>query len=815
MRDITELPRDIFLIIILNLPPRACLVCRSVSRQWFATFTSDDVSRVLLRFTAPRCRELRLEAAAKLLSSSSPSDLAILPNNVRVELKCIAQASHHNNWASIFAGVAQRYHNLRKAKHRAIEKLNTAGEGGGQFSFRGVATWNRFLRWEDDTDKFHYPDPAWWYSQEDGILVYPVEKTAAESGPARGYQYQIYDPCAGLYALVPFDVRQKHIRRVRLAQGVLIFEWAEELPYHQLNDREVVHRHFVTAFDVVRIPTTAFASPMAGKRGVLAGDGLWTWRVNFRSEWKLHFLGLPLNDSDRFFSAHTATHYAVYFWQPNRSLYNDDPIEQLAVWDISSSSPYRPSEDQLKKDGSGSKRPTAGDRTLSTTTPTGLWNGANGNSTPIPTDTATTTTTTTTAADSSSTVLSNEISSLAAATAGPQVIRRMAWSELDFYGLRQRDKPSLRNLALDDHNLYVVEEEHRWANGQHSSMSPPRAHMVRCTGIPIVPFSCHYSFPPHENPSVNGEGLLSSLGGIGEPEEPKPNNDTSPAVVSTIIDGPVYGPAWVDSCGGDRDDVNMSFCRRVFDCGAAVGFSPRRYTPQEIAEAERFQGPLGMSVWEWKKIAALRWNRLAEGAWPWTTVDSAKCSLPTPAADPLTLHALLLRGWPVRWAPCWRHEDFPHLTVAEMADFAAGVRIAARHLFWMAHMSVFVRPNKITVRRRPPPVGPTATEPTMDKEGSGSSSTVANNNNSNDDDDDDILPCRHPKPVKSPKCAKCGTGFGWICEQCRTGVDLLQDVDFPNASFWWDELLAKGHISGDERWVIGEDKKGRITIVRF
>lgn len=31
----------------------------------------------------------------------------------------------------------------------------------------------------------------------------------------------------------------------------------------------------------------------------------------------------------------------------------------------------------------------------------------------------------------------------------------------------------------------------------------------------------------------------------------------------------------------------------------------------------------------------------------------------------------------------------------------------------------------------------------------------------------------------------------------------------------WGELMAKGYIAGDERWILGEDEKGFITIVRF
>ncbi|KAJ4297198.1 hypothetical protein N0V88_004116 [Collariella sp. IMI 366227] len=224
--------------------------------------------------------------------------------NLVAELRDVAD--HPPDWPSTFAEVARRYYHLNRAKARVVEKLETAQnarDNGSVFSFCGVAPWNRFLRLNDKTSEFHYPDPVWSYSQEDGVLVYPTTIGAdggLSSGWCEGHGYHVLD-----------------LSSVRLAQGVLIIEWAEEMPYHQLNDREVVHRHFVTAFDVIRKP--ALTAPEQ------------TWTVKFRSEWKLHFLGLPLNRSDRFFSAHTTTHYAVYFWQPNRSLYQDDPIEQLAA----------------------------------------------------------------------------------------------------------------------------------------------------------------------------------------------------------------------------------------------------------------------------------------------------------------------------------------------------------------------------------------------------------------------------------------------------------------------------------------------------
>ena len=709
MRDITELPHDLFLLVIYYLSPRTCVLCRRVSRQWLAAFSDDAISLLLLRWNFPKCREMRLAAAVAATAASrsdSPETTAVCQRGLGVEATVFA--NHHRcpgQWAATFVDVARRYHHLRHARPWTVEKLdlavNQVNQGGGSvFSFTGVATWNRFLRLEEKTANFHYPDPTWWYSQDDGVVVFPAEDMRATAERSDGHVYQVLDLHTNRRVPVPFDTRQKHIRRVRLAQGVLIFEWAEALPYHQLNDREVVHRHFVTAFDVVRTLSAANDSPP------------WNWSVEFRSEWKLHFLGLPLNRSDRFFSAHTASHYAVYFWQPNRSLYQDDPIEQLAVWDISSPSPYRPSEDPK-----GGKRPT---RCRAQTTPNGLWSGQN-------------IAASTTASASAESVVAGENtfghSSLAAATAGPQVIRRMAWRDLDFYGLRQRATPQLRNLTLDGRNLYVIEEEHRWADGQHTSLNPPRLHLVRCTGIPIIP-----------EPS---------------PTSTTSNSRTDPTTV--IISGPVHGPVWVDECGADGD-VTMCFCRRLSPHSNTTG-SPEHQTHTQrptIADASTADAAIDSLVTAPRPQDPL-------SSWPWG-VGRAEC-----------------------YAACWRHEEFPYLTVAEVLDADAGVRVTARHCFMLETLSVRVRPAMITVN------GP---------------ATAADDDGEGDQGASNKMKTRSGRRSSSRATSSGTKSIGEQPTAQRSG-----EVQFLDSM--WAELMARGYIAGDERWILGEDEKGRVTVLRF
>ena len=141
----------------------------------------------------------------------------------------------------------------------------------------------------------------------------------------------------------------------------------------------------------------------------------------------MHFLGMPLNSRDRFFSAHTAHHYSIYLWQPNRSSWGeDDPIEALAVWDISSPSNYRPSEDPTGKGKPDEK------------------------------------------------------------SEGPRVLRRLSFADLDFFDIRQGPAQILHGLQLDEGHVYVIEEDHRWIVGQEARYNLPRLHKVKSTGIPFT-----------------------------------------------------------------------------------------------------------------------------------------------------------------------------------------------------------------------------------------------------------------------------------------------------------------------------------------
>ncbi|KAI1763453.1 hypothetical protein GGR53DRAFT_367948 [Hypoxylon sp. FL1150] len=551
VRDIADLPNDLFLLVTSHLSPQDCVLCRRVSRAWLDAFSTTDASWNFMRWHFARSREMRAAAAGEL--------------------------GEKPDWSRIFADVARRYFYLRAAKPRFIEKVDVVQEGMTSKAFRAVSPWHRWLQWNQNVALFQHRDPTWCF--DDGLLVY--QEAISE-------RYVAYDLETGHRFTVPFDGADKTVRRLRLACGVLVIEWCEREPYSQLSDREMVHRHFTTAFDVRRHKL----------RSPLSTD--FTWDIAFRSEWKFHFLGLPLNSRDRFFSAHTATHYALYLWQPDRSPWGEeDPLEQLTIWDITTPSPYRPSLDPA---GIGRRRPDE---------------------------------------------------------QGPKVVNGFTWRDLESLGLRQRHTPCLREILLDEQNVYVHEEKHRWLAGQHSSLSPPRHHQVRCTGVPF----------------------------IGN------------------------GPRWFDECCADGD-VHMSFCPRA-------------------GSLARVRGG----------------DRTARA-----TMSSSSSSS---------------SSWPGR-APCWRHEEFPYLTVSDAVDADAGVRVVARQCFMVEALSSFVLP-KISVEEQ------------------------KGDNDENIDGE---------------------KGEGGVEEEEEELDDELQsEVRFAD-EMWW-ELLAKGCIAGDERWVVGEDHDGRVTIVRF
>lgn len=265
-------------------------------------------------------------------------------------------------------------------------------------------------------------------------------------------------------AEVLFDVHGKIIRNLRLKEGILIVEWAEREAFHDLNMVDRVHRHFATAFKVnrngasdVAISTEA-ADTRPGSSRSFGPEQRPTGKltVQFHSEWRIHFLGFPLTSRDHFFSMHTATHYCLYFWQPNRSLWTgdpDQPIEALHVWDISHACPYKPSEDPSNANREKHKKE------------------------------------------------------------GPMVVAKFGWTMLGYLGVRQQSRISLLGLELDSQACTVSVKENVFESGQGYFDPAERNWCATVTSFPFVGIGPVHRREGHiKLPSYRGHCSMESEG---------------------------------------------------------------------------------------------------------------------------------------------------------------------------------------------------------------------------------------------------------------------------------------------------------------
>lgn len=122
-------------------------------------------------------------------------------------------------------------------------------------------------------------------------------------------------------------------------------------------------------------------------------------------------------------------------------------------------------------------------------------------------------------------------------------------------------------------------------------------------------------------------------------------------------------------------------------------------------------------------------------------------------------------------APCWRHDDFPYLTVCEANDASAGVRFTARHCFMMETVSVHVRP-----RLRIHGVS---------------------------------------KDVESKRKKNVSARSSASSSQKKEEVDEGQDREVQFEDAMWEQLMGCGFMAGDERWLVGQKGEDTLTILYF
>lgn len=410
--DLIHLPTDLFLIVTCYLDPIHIVSCRLVSKSWHGEFTDESFLRHVLIREYGEAREVRalLELEIKQMIVRPPEDDS---DNIR------------DVWRSTFDRVLARKRALKSGRPRSVTKRNL-GVGPTNLLEKvrdhhfPVFPWDRYHRSVGQCTSVHVNvrieeqvptdllETEWTY--DSGLLVYPnmVDFQA----------YVLLDIERDTISIVPFDIKNRIVRRIRLKHKLLVFEWAEKEPYHKLNELEEVHRHYVTAFDI-ESAKDSFA-------------WLSQWKITFRTEWRLHYLGFPLSALDCWFSDHSTTHYAVYIWQTNRSAWGEnEPIESLLVWDISKPSSYRPP------------------------------NGPSGSS---------------------------------QASIAPRLVKKLSYLDLDFLEIRQRDTPFLRKIALDESAcVYFFEEGSNREQGSHvghgheaGRRNPRDVVWERVVGIPVL-----------------------------------------------------------------------------------------------------------------------------------------------------------------------------------------------------------------------------------------------------------------------------------------------------------------------------------------
>ena len=384
--DLPDLPTDLFLMVTRFLDPIDVIHCRRVSKSWHREFIDESFLREILVREYGYTQEVRAIERLESLEFENMLDKPYFDDSGQFQ----------NVWRNAFDRVLARKIAIKSGKPRSVTKLDLRselkilGKQAGTPDIRfPIIPWDRYRKSRRDSSMWYGSrvptdllETEWTY--DSGLLVY-ADMIEIQS-------YVLLDIEQDTISIVPFDIKDRIVRRVRLKHNLLIFEWAEKESYHRLNELEEIHRHYVTVFDV--------------KSREDSFPWLTQWKITFRSQWKLHYLGFPLSAKDCWLSDHSTTHYAVYFWQTNRSAWGEnEPIESLLIWDISQPSSHRPSNDY----SGGSLVHTV-----------------------------------------------------------PPLVKKLSYLDLDFLTVRQRDTPFLRKIALDGHAcVYFFEEGCNHEMGMH------------------------------------------------------------------------------------------------------------------------------------------------------------------------------------------------------------------------------------------------------------------------------------------------------------------------------------------------------------
>ncbi|MCJ1481013.1 hypothetical protein MMC06_001169 [Schaereria dolodes] len=283
---------DLLLCISFYFSPSDVICCRRVSKSWQECFTNPYFLRTVLIRNFPEAREVRALGSIGL-----------------IKFPLATGSSRSFSWVRTFDNVAARYQALYDGRPRSVSKIRI-GEG----DYCPVRPWDRRFR---SYVTLNEPELNWTY--DCGLLVYLDPETNC-------YVLVGIESKASSSVTIPFDMTRhsRSVRRIRLIDGILIFEWSEKDPLPSLGYRNPILRHSVTAFDI------------AQQRPSQAPD----WSVSLRGEWNLHPLGLN-PEHDRFFSTHNATHYVVYTWtrRPAATMTTANIKESIEIWNFQQSPP--------------------------------------------------------------------------------------------------------------------------------------------------------------------------------------------------------------------------------------------------------------------------------------------------------------------------------------------------------------------------------------------------------------------------------------------------------------------------------------------
>lgn len=302
---------------------------------------------------------------------------------------------------------------------------------------------------------------------------------------------------------------------------------------------------------------------------------------------------------------------------------------------------------------------------------------------------------------------------------GPQMIRRFNRDYIAYRLTEQGGAPAMISIRLDEctwdetlqsvcGHFYITEEYHPWIYGAQIPDERSRMHSLLVTGMPLNGIGPEWyescGLPDEDEQRVDISGLLCKKG-------PRSSANTCSEADSVDL---------IELLNAMEDEDAMEY---DMEGGAATGAASR-------------------NAYTYRRLKA-RARRALRG-------------IEEPDDDRLMLHDL--DAALPRRTPCWRHDEFPFLHVAQVFDAAAGVRITARTDLVNTSNAIYSHTRYRALR------------------------------------------------VES-KVEAVYTAAG-----TRDGDE---DVPVLFAGHVWDDVMARRVLAGDERWVVGESVRGMLTVLLF